>query len=242
MPKPKIKWRAGEQEQLAKEIRNFNNRRLRAIKKNPELVGVIPTIPVKTTIKNIETRVDYERIKRQLNWSRANNAFDITTVGGAKVTKWQLRRAKSNLKRVNLMREKERIKANVSTEKGTMGSIEANNLLPKKMPYIKNQTAWGKFERSLEKQVWENYFRNKSEIYSENYVTAWNNVFGEYRIDELLAILKDLSYMDIGDAMFEDARLDINFVYGKDAIDLYEKADAILDAWIDYINTNKYAS
>lgn len=205
-----------------------------------ELVDIVPTYSYREIIKNIKTRQDYNRILKELNWSRAKNAFQLTKVDNVKVTKWELRKTKSRLKYINYQREQERKKANVSTEKGNMGSIANAGLLPKKMPNIENQTAWRKFVESTDKLAWDNYFVNKDTIYSENYLTAWKNVFGNYRLDEMQKILSSTSYKDIADAIFENALLDINFIYGQDDIELEEKADSIIEAWQYYKNNIKY--
>lgn len=236
----KIRWKSGEKDFLKREINNFNRRRRTAIKKNMELVDIVPTYSYREIINNIKTRQDYNRVLKELNWSRAKNAFQLTKVDNAKVTKWELRKTKSRLRYINYQREQERIKANVSTEKGNMGSIANAGLLPKKMPNIENQTAWRKFVESTDKLAWDNYFVNKDTIYSENYLTAWKNVFGNYRISEIQKILSALSYKDIGDAIFENALLDINFIYGQDDIELEEKADSIIEAWKYYKNNIKY--
>lgn len=240
MAKGGIRWKSGEQDLLKKEIRRFNDRRRRAIKKNPLLYGILPTVSYRDVMKNITTRSDYERIMRELNWSRTKNAFNIVKVDNAQTTKWELRRTKARLRKINADREKERIRANVSPEKGTMGTILENTLLPKKMPQFRTQTDWEKFVKSVEKQQYDNYFRNKDEIYSENYLLAWNKIFVNYRIAELEKILNKLSYYDIVGAMYDNPMLSLNFVYGKDDIELHEKADAIIEAWKYYAKTLKY--
>lgn len=240
MAKGGIRWKSGEQDLLKKEIRRFNERRRRAIKKNPLLYGILPTVSYRDVMKNITTRSDYNRIMRELNWSRAKNAFNIVKVDNAQTTKWELRRTKARLRKINKDRAKELERANVTPSKGTMGTVLENSLLPKKMPKISSQKDWQKFVESVEKQQYDAYFRDKNQIYSENYLKGWETNFGTYRLKEIQKILSGLDYADIAGAMYDNPLLSMNFEYTKDDIELHEKADAIIEAWKYYIETLKY--
>lgn len=234
----KIRWKSGEKEFLKREIRNFNRRRLRAVKKNPDLINFLPTVSYREVIKDITTRADYNRILRELNWSRAKNAFRIAKVGEAKTTKWQLRVSKSRLRKINRDRERERKTANVSTEKGTMGTIYQNNIQAKPFTIPSSQKEWEKFTQSIEKQVRDAYSDEKSELYAQNYMIAWNNNFGSYRETELKNLLSRLTAKQIADAMYWNPVLNLQFLYPESEDEEYVRtiADTVIRTWHEYIN------
>lgn len=235
----KIRWKVGEKEQLAREVRNFNARRRRMIKKNPDLINYLPTLSYREIIKQITTRKDYNRILREINWSRAKNAFQIVNVGGAKTTKWDLRIAKSRLRAVNRQREAERKKAGVSTTKGTMGTIEQNNLRNKPFSIPKSQKEWEAFKKSLETQVQSSFVSQKDEIYRQNYISAFSQVYGTNYTSQLMQRFAKLNAYQISQAMYYSPILNIKFIY--DDIDMTDgssdTADLILETWDMYINS-----
>lgn len=233
-----IRWKVGEKEELRKEIRRFNDRRRRAIKKNPDLINYLPTLSYKDIVGKITTRKDLNRVKKEINQSRAKNAFKIVMVGEAKTTKWQLRITKSKVRSINRQRQKELKEANPSTEKGTMGTIERNNLRDKRMPSPSSQTEWKKFVESAEKQVWSSYSDQKGERYRNNYITTFKGFYGNRYASELERITSALTAYQFAQAMYYSPILDIQFLYpDSDTFEYSETAEIILETWQMYVNT-----
>lgn len=233
-----IRWKVGEKEELRKEIRRFNDRRRRAIKKNPDLINYLPTLSYMDIVGKITTRKDLNRVKKEINQSRAKNAFKIVKVGDAKTTKWQLRITKAKVRSINRQRQKELKEANPSTEKGTMGTIERNNLRDKRMPSPSSQTEWQKFVESAEKQVWSSYSDQKGERYRNNYIATFKGFYGNRYISELERITSALTAYQFAQAMYYSPILDIQFLYpDSDTFDYSETAEIILETWRMYVNT-----
>lgn len=230
-----IRWKVGEKEELAREIRNFNQRRRRAIRKNPELAGIIPTIPEVSTIKAITTRKDLQRLLKDINLSRKPDAFKITKVGAVNVTKWELSKAKSRLRTVNSRRAAERRKANVSTYTGTMGTIAQNALNPKKIPEARSREEWRRFVTSVEKQARDGYDREKDQLYQLNYFDAFTNTYGLNESLDLWQLLKKLTAQEIVDAMYKYPILNIEFLYDDRIEHRSEHMDDVIETWKRYI-------
>ena len=233
-----IRWKAGEKDELRKEIRRYNDRRRRAIKKNPDLINYLPTISYKEVVGKITTRKDLNRVLRELNQSRAKNAFNVIKVNNAKTTKWQLRVTKSRVRDINRQREKELKKSAPSTEKGTMGTIERNNLNPNPMPNPSSQKEWEKFVESAEKQVWSQYFSQKGERYKNNYLELFKAFYGNKYTSRLETIIANLTAEEIVNAMYYSPLLDIQFIYpDSDNFEMSENAELILETWRMYVST-----
>lgn len=233
-----IRWKAGEKDELRKEIRRYNDRRRRAIKKNPDLINYLPTISYKETVGKITTRKDLNRVLRELSQSKAKNAFDVVKVNNAKTSKWQLRITKSRVRAINRQREKELKKASPSTEKGTMGTIERNNLNPKHMPNPSSQKEWEKFVESAEKQVWSQYSSQKGERYKNNYIELFKAFYGNKYASRLETIIAKLTADEIVNAMYYSPLLDIQFIYpDSDNFEMSENAELIIETWKMYVST-----
>lgn len=245
--RPKIRWKIGEKEFLKKEIRNFNERRRRAIKKNPDLINYLPTLSYKEILSGITTRSDLKRILREINYSRNKDAFKIVKVGETKTTKWQLKVAKQRLSTINRRRALERKKAGVSTSKGTMGTIEQNNLKPKPFSPAKTQREWKAFLESLNKQIKDSYYNEKDERYKQNYLIAFRSAYGSWGYaNELERIIGNAPAYLIVQAMYWNPILNIKFIYDDvDEGGHSDTAELIIETWklyLNYVKENKNAN
>lgn len=234
----KIRWKHNEKQLLKGEIAKFNARRRYAIKKNPDLINFLPTLSYKEILNNITTRKDLKRILREINYSRTKDAFKLVNIGETKTTKWQLKVAKQRLANVNRRRAYERKRANVSTTKGTMGTIEQNNLKPKPFSIPSSQKEWQKFLESLEKQSNDKYWNEKDERYKQNYMTAFANAYGGFSgyVTRLTNLFAGLSAYDIVQGMYWSPILNIKFIYDDmDEGGHSETAELIIETWELYI-------
>ena len=95
-----------------------------------------------------------------------------------------------------------------------MGSIQKNNLEPKQYDFNKIKPSdWDKFVQNVEKQVKENYFSEKNELYKQNYMTAISNVFNKEDSSKLLSIIQNIPAENLIDLFYSDPVLQIDFVY-----------------------------
>lgn len=235
-----IRWKVGEKAELERVLRNFNARRRYAIKKNPDLVNYVPTMPVKSTVNAIKTRKDLTNLKREIELSKKKGAFEITKVGDVKVTKFELSMQKRRLRQLNAKRAAARRKAGVSTVKGTMGTIAQNNLNKKKLAKPKSRQEWERFKTSMEKMLSDTYDEEKSKQYRANYYAAFLENYGLSEAIELMEILEKLSHQEIAQAIHENPKLNIEFLYDdREEWDLAYR-DEIIEEWKEYLKKLGY--
>lgn len=211
-----IKWRKQDKQKVTNTVRQFNSKITRLLKKNPALKPYLPDrINAKELTKNIQTRSDFNREINSLGrFLKKGAETPITTDTGLRTTQWQRKEIGYKVANINRQRTAERKRANVSTFKGTMGSIQKNNLEPKQYDFNKIKPSdWDKFVQNVEKQVKKNYFSEKNELYKQNYMTAISNVFNKEDSSKLLSIIQNIPAENLIDLFYSDPVLQIDFVY-----------------------------
>lgn len=230
-----IKWRQVDNDELSRQVKNFNAKRTRILKKFPTMEEYLPAkMSVKELKKNIDTRQDFNRIVKSLNRFTQKGAEEpIITKQGIKTTKYEIKETSIKVATINRRKTAERKKANVSTEKGTMGTIANNNLLPKKFNIDKIQPhEWDKFTESVEKQVKSTYTSDKMKAYKDNYIQALNNAFGS-KADNIIDIVNNLNGETLVQMLYDNPILQIDFIY--DPLEVSVKVEAIETNMLDYI-------
>lgn len=211
-----IKWRKQDKQKVTNTVRQFNSKITRLLKKNPALKPYLPDrINAKELTKNIQTRSDFNREINSLGrFLKKGAETPITTDTGLRTTQWQRKEIGYKVANINRQRTAERKRANVSTFTGTMGTIQKNNLEPKQYDFNKIKPSdWDKFVQNVEKQVKENYFSEKNELYKQNYMTAISNVFNKKDSSKLLSIIQNIPAENLIDLFYSDPVLQIDFVY-----------------------------
>lgn len=211
-----IKWRKQDKQKVTNTVRQFNSKITRLLKKNPALKPYLPDrINAKKLTKNIQTRSDFNREINSLGrFLKKGAETPITTDTGLRTTQWQRKEIGYKVAIINRQRTAERKRANVSTFTGTMGTIQKNNLEPKQYDFNKIKPSdWDKFVQNVEKQVKENYFSEKNELYKQNYMTAISNVFNKEDSSKLLSIIQNIPAENLIDLFYSDPVLQIDFVY-----------------------------
>lgn len=211
-----IKWRKQDKQKVANTVSQFNSKITRLLKKNPALKPYLPDrINAKELTKNIQTRSDFNREINSLGrFLKKGAETPITTDTGLRTTQWQRKEIGYKVANINRQRTAERKRANVSTFTGTMGTIQKNNLEPKQYDFNKIKPSdWDKFVQNVEKQVKENYFSEKNELYKQNYMTAISNVFNKEDSSKLLSIIQNIPAENLIDLFYSDPVLQIDFVY-----------------------------
>lgn len=232
----KIRWRDADQKALSNAVRKFNAKRTRLINKVPELEEFLPKkLNVKEIKSGIVTRKDYTNVINSIErFMRKGAEKPIITKEGVKLTVYEKKELQIKLRTINRRRTAERKKANVSTEKGTMGTIRANNLLPKPSNLDKiKKSDWDMFVKSVEKQSKNSYYYERDERYKANYIQGLRNVFGE-SADELIALVNLIPAEIIVQMQYDQPILQLDFFY--DPLELEVKLEAITEYLEKYLN------
>lgn len=239
----KIKWRKKDNQKITSIVRRFNAKLTRTLKKNPELAPYLPERLTTAGLREkIKTRQDFNReTKSAERFLKKGSEEPITTNKGIKSTKWEIQEIRYKVQQINRQRKTKRKKADVSTEKGTMGTIQANSLQPKKFNINTISPAnWEAFKKSVEKQVGSNYYQNKDEQYKENYLKALYNVFGSQSdFQQLQWYIKQIPASALTEMYYNEPILQIDFIY--DPIELEARFDAILETLASYVD-EEYSS
>lgn len=231
-----IKWRDSDEKELAKAVRKFNAKRTRLIKQVPELEEFLPPKASTKAIKeNVKTRRDLNNELNSIDrFMRKGAEKPIVTKEGVKTTAYEKKELQIKIRAINNRRAAERKKANVSTEKGTMGTIRANNLQPKQVNIDKvKKSDWNKFVESVEKQARDSYASDKYERYKENFLKGLENAFGESGND-LIELAKQIDPETLSQMYFDDPILQIDFIY--DPLEMQTKIDAMTEHLQGYLD------
>lgn len=210
-----IKWREQDIKKLRREVQRFNSKRSRLIKNNPALEEFLPAkLSMKNLRESIETRRDFNNTVNSLGrFMKKDAAEPVITPQGIFTTKYELRELKNRVRAINIRKTYERKKADVSTEKGTMGTIEAMNLLPKQFnPETITPRDWEHFKQSVEKQSKGKYMVNKYAGYKQNYIAGAYAVYGS-GADEIAELIEDVPPEIIMRWYYDDPVLSIDFHY-----------------------------
>lgn len=238
MPKQyNIKWRKSDREKISNTVRQFNAKITRTLKKHPEFAPYLPEkITVKELTANIRTRKDFNREVNSLSrFLKRGAEMPYTSKRGVKTTTWERKEIGYKVAQINRHRTSERKRANVSTYKGTMGSIKANNLNPKKYNIDKiRPREWNKFVETVEKQTKSNYNYDKMVRYKENYIKGIYNVFGA-KGNGIIRIVENIPPDEFTDLYYKDPVLQIDFIY--DPIEVELKIESI----IEHLESTGYA-
>lgn len=230
-----IKWRESDEKELAKAVRKFNAKRTRLLKQVPELEEFLPAkISTKEIREQVKTRRD---LKNELNsierFMRKGAEKPIVTKEDIKTTAYEKKEIEIKVRAINARRAAERKRANVSTEKGTMGTIRENNLRPKQVDINKvKKSDWEKFKESVEKQARDSYFQDKYERYKENFMKGLENAFGE-KGKELQEIAEQIPAEQLTQMYYDDPILQIDFIY--DPLEMDVKIEAMAEHLTGYI-------
>lgn len=230
-----IKWRDKDIKKLQTRVRAFNAKRTRLLKQVPELEDFLPAKQnVKDLKNNIYTRRDFNNTIKRLNRFMAKNATDvIVTKEGVKTTKYQLNEIRIQTQRINQIRGAERRRANVSTERGTMGSV--NRMINRDKKVNVNEIpkeAWESFTTKLNEMSMDYYYQMRSDIYKENYIKALRDNLGSYS-DDIVDIINTMPSEELVSLYYLEPELQLDFAYSPE--EEQQKATAILSALINYL-------
>lgn len=224
-----IKWRTEDKQQLSKVVRQFNAKLTRTSKKHPELKPYLPErLTVQGLKEQIHTRNDFNReVNSAKRFLKKGAEAPYTSEKGIKTTEWERKEIGIKVATINRRKARERKTADVSSYKGTMGSIRENNLLPKKYNIDKiKPTDWEKYVQSVEKQVASTYSTDMQTRYKENYIKGAENIFSPADAQAVVAIVSSIPDAEFMQLFYDDPVLQLAFVY--DPLEANFKAEQVL--------------
>lgn len=231
--KPNIRWSKNDSKKITNDVRNFNAKITRTLKAHPEWADYMPSRKSTKEIKNnVTTRADLKRELHSLErFMKKGNESPLTSATGIKTTKWEKREVGLKVAQINRNRTNDRKKADVSTYKGTMGTIASNNLKPKKYDIDKIKVnEWGKFISTVDKQVMSNYKGDKIEKYKANYLRAIRENLGDGKdANKLYDYVSNLDAVFMYDKYYDDPILEIQFI--SNPLPIYMIIESTLEHW-----------
>ena len=225
-----IKWRTKDRQQLSKVVRQFNAKLTRTLRKHPELKPYLPErLTVQGLKEQIKTRNDFNReVNSAKRFLKKGVEMPYTSESGIKTTEWERREIGIKVGVINRRKARERKAADVSTYKGTMGSIRENNLLPKKYNIDKIRPSdWDKFVESVEKQVASTYSTEKQSRYKANYIKGVQNIFSPADAQAIISIVSRIPDEEFTQLFYDDPVLQLDFVY--DPLEAHFKAEQVME-------------
>lgn len=235
-----IKWRKQDLKKLSQYVGKFNAKITRELRKNPEAWEYYPPrFNVRQLRTQIQSREDFNRFIKSVDRAFKPGAFTpVETKKGKKTTKWVLKEINLANRYINRKKQKMRDKVNPSYYTGTMGSVEANALSPRKFdPDKMDENSFNKYVESTSHQARSQYWNERITKYKEDYLANIEKHFNME--DKKVKELYDLVSKIPADIMFfnyyADAELQINFF--SDPIEAELLVERALNAWRTFLLT-----
>lgn len=186
----------------------------------------------------IKTRKDYNVIYGIYSrYLKPGSEKSVINSAGVKVSRWLRNELTYGIMRVNAKRRKTIIERDISTERGTMGTIEDNNLRPRNNPKdtLRSRKQFEKVFNSTLRESLSNFADEKAERYKQNYLKMLKNNFEDIEgYNELVAIIESKSASELVDAYYIDPVLQLSFFY--DPKEKEEIMGFALEHWREYEN------
>lgn len=233
---PRIKWNKNDRKNIANMARKFNAKITRISNKSPEISKYLPNkINSKELQQNIESRRELNKLLNKYGRFLDKGAENIVqSKKGVTTTEWMKKEVSIDIGVINRKRSSERKRADVSTYKGTMGTVGANNLQPKTFNFdeISSQKAWKEYVRSAEKQSSPGYNSEKQSNYKKNYIMAIRNTVG-YGVDadKIVKLIEKIDSDSLYYSYYDDQILQLNFWY--DEHDKGIKIRSVYNKWAE---------
>lgn len=232
---PKIRWDTKTKAKLSRDVAKYNAKITREQKKNPQFREHFPDrMTVVGAMSEIHTRADFRKFEKHINNFVNTKKFDfVTTEKGVKTTKQEIKEIKRLERNANISKGLQRKKANVSTEKGTMGSIKNNNLLPTHANVESvSPDNWGKFVKGFEHRNMTGRKVEQIRAYKENYLRNVRERLGA-KGEKLYKLIEQIPAKVLYDSYYDDTTLQINFT--SEPIDAELIAFSATERWVQQL-------
>lgn len=245
MPKTSnIRWRKKDFERIANVARRFNSKITRLTKANPELSNFYPERINTKDLRSINNRQDFnKKIKSYERFLKKGSEKLKQSNKGYLVTNWEFNEAAINLRLLNRKNKIKYNKISPSTERGTMGLVEKNNIRKYNLNFNKRSLEeFRRFETFLEKSLSVSYLDEKIKRYKKNYIDSIKRNLADHPYQQILIDL--INELDI-DTLIEGAsyspQLQIQFV-SLPTNDYNIVAEETLQYWIDFLREKNIES
>ena len=235
----KIRWRDSDTAELNRLIKNFNAKLYREEKKNPATADYLPSRVKKSeVIKSIETRADFNRLKKSLSaFSKRGAEKPVKSSRGAKATQWEVDEFKKKQKIENVRRTRERNKLNekemksrgkpTGLKRGEMGTVKENSLKPNKKKFENlSQKEWEKAKLNIDKSLNAQHREQKKQTMKDNYIKGLENAGYS---DDVIDLVKNTNVDDFMETVDTDTEATFDFIY--DPIEQKQKEEALKQVW-----------
>lgn len=217
MPRqPRINWRQSDRETISRTVQQFNAKITRVLKKNPEFADFLPErLNVRDFSAQIETRQDFNRlVKSARRFIKPGAEMPVMSETGIATTLWEKRELRYANQRIARARSEAAKKANVSTYKGTMGTIRANNLQPRNSNIDTiPASSWEQYLESTRKQDRANYMYDRAVQYKADYLrNVREKIWGGPWAKTLFDFVSTLDSWFMYDRYYDDPVLQINYI------------------------------
>ena len=213
-PKPRMKWRAEDEAELRRTVKNFNQKLSRLEKKlDPIERGYLPKrLSVKDLKKNIGTRADFNREIKSAKRFSQKGAEEIVELSDLqykpKITNWQRKEMTRGVATVNtkrVYRYLEAVELEMTSGGNPLGykvgelglaTNEAQSLSPfNDFYYSMGKSDIDMRHEHIKKEMSENYFITRDEMLREGVIKAIERTYTDE--DEAEDIIDSIRDMDI---------------------------------------------
>jgi hypothetical protein len=245
MPKTSnIRWRKKDFERIANVARRFNSKITRLTKANPELSNFYPERINTKDLRSITKRQDFNRtIKSYERFFRKGSEELKRSDSGYFITEWEFNEAVIKLRTLNRRNTIERNKISPSTERGTMGLVEKNNIRNYNLNFNKRSLEeFRRFETFLEKTLSVSYLDEKIKLYKKNYIDSIKRNLADHPYQQILIdLINDLDIDTLIEGASYSPQLQIQFT-SLPTNDYNIVAEETLNYWIDFLREKNIES
>lgn len=187
MPDAKIRWKPGEREQIAKEVRRFNEKIAREAAKGT--ANLPPKMNTKSVRESIYSRADFQAFKKLVNNAFKAEAFEQLKSGA---TQYEQREAAIRIGIIN--RAKARIRETApAPEKQQMGTEYYNRLKPRKLKTPKQlKQRYEDYLKSLRAESSGDFQKQLNDTYIDHYLVAARRYIGYPYLQQIEKALRKI--------------------------------------------------
>lgn len=245
-----IKWRADDERELKRVVKNFNAKLTRLSKKDPEIKSALPERVSAAQLRSmIETRQDLNRELNRLKRFSQKGAEEIVAAPGndynLKLTKWQrnemsIMSAVINRKRAARKKRLDEIELKSRGEKlgykkgqVEMGKTERLALEPVK-PFTAsmNKRDLEKKFRKLMKESSSNYWNKRDEVMRANYLRSLTQNFNPEDIGAIVQKIEDMPFDQFRQVFEEEDLSGFEINYPPDSVQYEKYLSALRAIWM----------